>query len=381
MNYNHLILIAFQNPAQLSKLNLAEWDRLLRQARRGGLLARLYTLLDECDLLEQVPEQPRRHLAWANTVAERHTLAVQWEVALISQALSQTGIPIILLKGAAYVMAKLPTARGRIFSDIDIMVPKDRLNEVEAALMLHGWATTHHDAYDQHYYRTWMHELPPMQHIKRMTVLDVHHAILPKTTAIHPDPAQLRAAAVKLDVSSQLSTLAPVDMVLHSATHLFHDGELEQGLRDLLDIDSLLEHFSDLPAFWSDLIQRAQKLELTRPLFYALRYAMLLLQTPVPPATTHQLDRPNRPMLALMDSLFIRALLPNHASCSDLLSGTARALLYVRANWLRMPPLLLARHLLHKALISPKTKHEHTHSERPISRKFRKERNKTRGHL
>lgn len=368
---NHLILIAFQNPTSLTRLSLAEWDVLLRQARRGGLLARLHALLEELDLLKEVPAQPRRHLVWANTIAARHTLAVQWEVAQIRQALSPTGIPLILLKGAAYVMAKLPTARGRIFSDIDIMVPKDRLNEVEAALMLHGWATTHHDTYDQHYYRTWMHELPPMQHIKRMTVLDVHHAILPETTAIHPDPAQLRAAAVRLDASGQIMTLAFVDMVLHSATHLFHDGELEQGLRDLLDIDSLLQHFGSLPSFWTQLIERARELELTRPLFYALRYATLLLHTPVPPTTVSHFDHPNRLLLALMDSLFIRALLPNHASCSDLLTGTARSLLYVRANWLRMPPLLLARHLFHKAFISPKTEHVHTQSDRTVPRQFR----------
>jgi hypothetical protein len=29
-------------------------------------------------------------------------------------------------------------------------------------------------------------------------------------------------------------------------------------------------------------------------------------------------------------------------------------MLYVRGNWLRMPPLLLTRHLLHKALLSPR---------------------------
>ncbi len=59
-------------------------------------------------------------------------------------------------------------------------------------------------------------------------------------------------------------------------------------------------------------------------------------------------------MLALMDALFLRALLPDHPSCSDRLSGIARKLLYVRANRLRMPPLLLAQHLFHKAFISPR---------------------------
>jgi hypothetical protein len=30
-------------------------------------------------------------------------------------------------------------------------------------------------------------------------------------------------------------------------------------------------------------------------------------------------------------------------------------MLYVRGNWLRMPPLLLSRHLFHKAFLSPGT--------------------------
>jgi hypothetical protein len=153
-----------------------------------------------------------------------------------------------------------------------------------------------------------------------------------------------------------LMVLAPADMVLHSAVHLLHDGELDNGLRDLVDIDSLLRHFSCLPSFWPTLVDRAGELELTRPLFYALRYATRMLSTPVPSAVMEaaQVDRPNRLMLALMDRLFGRALLPDHASCVDWFTTPARLMLYIRANWLRMPPSLLARHLFHKAFLSSK---------------------------
>ena len=356
MNFPTLVLHAFRQPDSLISLSLADWDLLLRQARSANLLARLYVVLDERGLLEMVPPQPREHLEWSHATAERHTQAVHWEVSLIRKALAKAGVPIILLKGAAYVMASLPSARGRLFTDIDIMVPKDRLNEVEAALMLHGWAATHHDAYDQRYYRTWMHELPPMRHVRRSTVIDVHHAILPETASIHPDPEKLRAAACALEEYEGLMVLAPTDMVLHSAAHLFHDGELENGLRDLVDIDSLLRHFGNLSTFWPELVERAVELELTRPLFYALRYAENFLHTPIPAGTMEaaRVGRPDRFTLALMDRLFTRALMPVHPSCSDAFTGGARWLLYVRANWLRMPPLLLARHLFHKAFISSK---------------------------
>lgn len=351
-----LILQVLRQPDALTSLSLADWDLMLRQARHANLLAHLYVLLEERGLIEQVPPQPREHLESSHIIAERHTQAVQWEVILIRKALAKIGVPVILLKGAAYVMAKLPSARGRLFSDIDIMVPKGSLNEVEAALMLHGWAATHHDAYDQRYYRTWMHELPPMRHIKRSTVIDVHHAILPETAYFRPAPEKLRAAAQTLDGYDDLKVFAPVDMVLHSAAHLFHEAELDNGLRDLVDIDNLLHHFSNLPSFWPELVERAKELELTRPLFYALRYSMLILHTPIPADTMRaaEVGRPSRPTLALMDGLFTRALMPLHPSCSDRLTGVARRMLYVRANWLRMPPLLLARHLFHKAFISPK---------------------------
>ena len=356
MIQNYLILRALREPEALISLSLLDWDLLIRQARRANLLARICLSLDERGLLEQVPPKPREHLKWSRVISERHTQAIHWEITQIRNALAKTGLPVILLKGAAYVMAKLPSAKGRLFSDIDIIVPKGSLNAVEAALMLHGWAATHHDAYDQRYYRTWMHELPPMQHIKRMTVIDVHHAILPETAVLHPDSAKLLAAAQLLDGYNDLKVFAPVDMVLHSAVHLFYNDQLDQGLRDLVDIDSLLRHFNNLPAFWPNLAVRARELELSRPLFYALRYAIHFLKTPIPLGMIEaaKSGRPNPLALIFTDQLFERALMPAHKSCSDWLTGAARQILYVRATWLRMPPLLLARHLFHKAFISPK---------------------------
>jgi hypothetical protein len=101
---------------------------------------------------------------------------------------------------------------------------------------------------------------------------------------------------------------------------------------------------------------RAQELELGRPLFYALRYCTRLLGTPVPAAVLDaaRAARPPAPLLALMDALFTRALRPPHPECAGRLDPLAHALLYIRGNWLRMPPLMLSRHLFHKAFISPK---------------------------
>lgn len=351
-----LLVRVLRAPATMAGLTLPEWDLLLRQATAANVTVSLYYLAEEGSLLAQIPAQPREHLLWARALGERHRQAVCFEVAKIRAALAEAAVPLILLKGAAYLIAGLPPGAGRLFSDIDILVPKARLAEVEGVLILHGWAASKLDDYDQRYYRQWMHELPPMQHMHRQSVIDVHHAILPETAAVRPDPDKLRAAARPLPGMPDVHTLAPVDIVLHSAVHLFYDGEFDKGLRDLLDLHRLLQHFGATPGFWAALPRRAHELALARPLFYALRYTQWLFATGVPPGTLAAIAGagPNAPLLALMDALFRRALLPAHASCSDRLSAGARFLLYIRGNWLRMPPFMLSRHLLHKAFVSPK---------------------------
>jgi hypothetical protein len=346
---------ALRRPDALLRFSVADWDKLVRQARSAGLLARVCHVLDQHNMIDAIPTEARWHFDAAATLANKQQLAVRWEVEKIREALADLAIPVFLLKGSAYVMADLSAATGRLFNDIDILVPRDQLGPGEAALMLAGWHPTGLSHYDQRYYRCWMHEIPPLQHIKRATVIDVHHAILPDTARYHPDSAKLRNRAVAVDGLPGVFVLAEEDRILHSATHLFHDGELPHGLRDLTDIDLLLRAAAEHPDFWPRLLARAEELQLSRPLFYALRYASHFLATPVPDSVAASLDKhaPNRFTLALMDNVFRRVLAPAHASCSDFFTPAARLAAFVRAHWLRMPVHLLIPHLFHKAVISP----------------------------
>jgi len=125
--------------------------------------------------------------------------------------------------------------------------------------------------------------------------------------------------------------------------------ELSHGLRDLADFDSLLRHFGARASFWPELAARATELGLARPLHYGLRYAAAMLGTPLPGEAVKPAAKPAFGIEALMDALFLRALQPDHPAAADWLTPLARWALYVRAHWLRMPPLLLVRHLAVKA--------------------------------
>ena len=345
-----LLLNGLIRPVDLVDLTEPEWDALLPRARAGHLLARLGAELNAHDLTDRLPGGVRNHLAAAGVLTARHERKVRWETNRLERALKELGVPILLLKGAAYYAVGLPAAATRLVSDTDIMVPREALGAVEAALERAGWQPIKLDPYDQRYYRTWMHELPPLVHRERGTVVDLHHTILPPTSRLKPDSAKLWSAARRLG-DGPLHVLAPQDMVLHSAAHLFQDGDLRWSLRELVDIADLLSHFERVePGFWSDLVPRSAVLDLGRPLFYALRYCRRLLHVAIPEPALRAARKhaPPRPIMVAMDWLVPRVLVP--ASRHGTAGGGAGMLLYIRSHWLRMPPWLLARHLTHQTI-------------------------------
>ncbi|MDD2658231.1 MAG: nucleotidyltransferase family protein [Methylococcales bacterium] len=347
-------------PRQALKLNLRQWDLLIRQARNANVLARLCYLFDSEGILKQIPAQPYAHILSTQTYADRFYISLNLEVACIQEALKELNVPLVLLKGSAYFIAGNIAANGRIFSDVDILVPEDKLLEVEIALIKAGWMTNTIDPYDQKYYRQWMHEIPPLRHLKRQTSIDVHHNILPKTTRFCPDANKLLANIVKIP-EKNIWVLSPEDRVLHSAAHLFHEGEFAHGFRDLSDLDLLFKEFSEQENFWVKILQRSKDLNQQVPLYYALRYTHKILHTPIPKnvLTASEQQSPSRIYTKLMDALFLRALMPNHESCNDSWTGLARWLLFVRSHWLKMPVYLMVPHLLRKAFrrVSGKERH------------------------
>lgn len=326
-----------------------DWDLAVRQGRSAGLLATVHHLLSDTDILAQVPERPRIHLEAAHRIATRHHEVTQREVSELYLLMEHIGVPMIALKGAAYVVADLDAAKGRLFGDVDIMVPRGALADVERALGRNGWVQENQNAYDDRYYRKWMHEIPARRHMQRGTVLDVHHNILPLTARNKPKAELLWKADLRVKGFDDMYVLSREDMLLHTASHLFCNGEFDRGLRDLYDFRCLAWEFSSDPQFWAKVSERAHELDLVKPLAYAVRYANLLINASIP-----TLDSPNISVATMrfMDALFTRGLAPNHSSAKDIWTATTLFTLYVRGHYLRMPLHLLVPHLLYKATLA-----------------------------
>ncbi len=346
------LLAALRDPSLTRSWDLPTWHRVIQAARAANLMSRLAIALDDAGLLPALPAPVRPHCVAALRLCAHQIEAVRRECRHIARAMEAVGAPVVLLKGAAYAMGGLQAARGRLFGDIDVLVARDSLPRAEAALMQWGWTTGAIDPYDDRYYRQWMHEIPPMMHRARGTLIDVHHNILPSTSRHVPDPSIIFAASTPTEFAP-LSLPSREHMVIHSAVHLFHEGEANNALRDLIDLSCLMTESAD-PDFWSALIRDSAALGLVWPVFLAVRYAKRFLQTDIPDAVLADLHRRSgfgSWRLRWLDTLYLAAFLGHRSSASTpqaMLLGTA---LYVRAHALRMPLFQLGAHLSRKAFL------------------------------
>lgn len=344
-----LLLRCLTDPRECSSLRDAEWDVLIRSARSARLLGVLAARIDRSAPGKLPPAAERQLLAGRIEARFRRQKVLH----LLHAFEAQLGIPsasTVLLKGAAYIVQGLALAEGRLPADVDVMVRRGALNKVEQALLAAGWEFEKTDAYDQHYYRAWSHELPPMKCAGQALELDLHHAILPPLGRLRPDTEALFAAAIPV-AGTPYRVLSPADQVLHAAAHLFQDSDCIGRLRDLVDFDALVRELSANDAtFWDVLGERARLHHLGRPLWYALSFGQAWLGTPAPASLLQERGfAPPAPALGAMRAMVPLALFPvDPDSERTRASAAAATLLEARAVWLRMPPHLVLYHAANK---------------------------------
>jgi hypothetical protein len=336
MNPAMLLATVLREPSRVEGLTAPEWTALFAVARAEQLIGTLAHRIDGLAM----PPSAARLVRDAVASAEQGRTAALWEAEMARRALAPLDMPVVLLKGTAYAAAGLSPSTGRSIGDLDILVPRERIEDAEAALLGAGWEWVKSDPYDDAYYRQWMHELPPLIHRDRDKMIDVHHTILPLTARITPDATALLEGSIALE--NGLRILRPEDMVIHAVAHLIADGDLAGGMRNLWDIDRLVREFSERDEdFCLSVYEEAWPHGLLPAVTRAFRLAAVLYGTPV-----KSYSSPIRVSLEpkRSDALFLRRLTARNGWGSSTRKFIQLGF-YLRSHWLRMPPLMLARHL------------------------------------
>ncbi|WP_306522088.1 nucleotidyltransferase family protein [Rheinheimera sp.] len=325
-----------------------DWASIIRVLRYQQCLARLGWRLRDKGLLATLPDYVLNHLKNAELIAQKQYHQVQYEAKLLNRLLKPLTTNLLFLKGAAYSLTEhANVGLGRTYSDIDLLVDRPSLLRIEQELCLYGFFAEDLDEYDQKYYREWSHEIPPLRHGNRGTLLDVHHNLLPLMTGRAPD-IQLFFRHTQ-QTSAGYFVFSPAAMLLHSAIHLLLSEEIKHGFRDLTDLYLILEQYQS-PDFWQELLLLATQSGFASELFLALRYNQKILAFDVPPQVWQQLEpyQPGKFQQRCLDFIFMRKLQPAHPISATSADAIADFLLLLRGHYLKMPLWLLLKHLSRK---------------------------------
>jgi hypothetical protein len=176
--------------------------------------------------------------------------------------------------------------------------------------------------------------------------IDLHHTITPVTSRLQPNKDLLSGGTRNIE-GERFRVLHPVDQVIHAAVHLFQDSELADRLRDLVDFDGLVREHLRTDDAWAEFLGRTVAHGMERPVWYALRYGREWFGTPIPKSAS--LPAPSAFHAASVDWIVTRCMPPRLTGRPEPIGRRfARAAGTVRYHWLRMPPALLARHVVQK---------------------------------
>lgn len=328
------------SPEAVSTVSDWDWNDIVLAARKNQLTGQLAARLQKANLTEHIPFAVRRHLDLEVLTSTRRGESALWEIATIRRAVDSQ-FRLILLKGCAYLAAGDDNSQGRLFSDIDMMVRREDLPGVEMNLVAVGWKPGSVSAYDAAYYRNWMHEVPPMAHVRRHTVVDLHHAINPPISRYYVNPERLMANLVT--ISPGVFALSPTDRIVHCALHLLQEGESRKLLRDLFDLFLLLEQHHCGDSSPSQLMKRAMELNVERPVATAINVARAVFGR----AGTQKTEN-----LDWLGRCVRRAALGAHGT-PDMVTGFAATAILAHSHWMKMPFNILLPHLLKKSMMRP----------------------------
>jgi hypothetical protein len=339
---NQHLLAFFTNPANfIQRAKARQWTEFLQQAREHGLTARFYYVLQQQSLLHLVPEKVRQHGKSAAYYAEKQQHSLYFELQQLESLLATVDCPCILLKGAAYRALALPVSFGRLFADIDILVPASWLQQIRDKLFINGFLEGAISDYDRDYYLNWSHQNPPLQHFQRGTVIDLHHHIYPTASAKKIDIAPLFNHAEVLPGSS-FKVPKAAHLFIHAAVHLFYQEESHKLVKDIIDLNDLLLAVEQQQQT-TLLLQQAKEMAVHSAVINACWVLAALFANPTAQHLLAKVpDQPQRGVCKL-----VLAMLQGRG----LSAWLARKLWFIRGHALKMRWQVLLYHALAKPII------------------------------
>ena len=256
-----------------------EWEAFRQAACQLGVSIlvnqRLLGIKDEIKIPESLLT------AWHQEVLTSSTrnMLMLHEAGIILKMLRSQGLDVIVLKGLYLVENVYQNVSLRKFSDLDLLVRREKVNAVIACMNGLGYAVeTYFDSQDEN--RDIKH-VPPMTKPGGPYV-EIHWTILEEDEPFTIDTEGLWQRAMPAGVAGvDVLSLGVEDLLLHLCVHLGYQHHLKIGLHGLYDIAEVLWYFQG-QVDWDRLTDIASQWGVEHVIWLVFKLADELLGAEVP---------------------------------------------------------------------------------------------------
>ncbi len=219
-----------------------------------------------------------------------HNMKLQAELALVVNALNNSQIPVIVLKGLYLASCVYEQVGQREMDDVDLLIPENSLHAAREVLITLGY--TGPEPSDISVLKKYYHHLPPLTKSGTICV-ELHWNIANpgNNDSIKPDELWSRAERIKI-AEADLWTLCPEDVLLHLCLHTSYQHQFAFGLRPFCDIATVIAS-PDISIDWEAVVSRSVRLNWKRGTYLSLKLAQILSGAQVPQSVLQALKPAN----------------------------------------------------------------------------------------
>ncbi|MEA2641256.1 MAG: hypothetical protein QOF51_2650 [Chloroflexota bacterium] len=288
-----------------------DWDRFVAEACNHGLAPMVHAGL--ASLNTPFPSEARAALR-ARAIRDTVHHAALFEPALRSTlgVLGEAGLHPIALKGSALAYLAYPKPTYRTLSDIDLLVPFDRLDQAADCLIRNGYQRYEQSLPDGHQH------LPPFITPDGRFVIELHHHVLAEANPYVLDMRGFWARSQQRELAGvQATVLAPTDILLHVCIHLaFGHRYAFFPLRTFVDILAMTDCARE-PLDWDLLLDTVQQTRTAGAVYWPLRLSQDWFGATIPPFVLDRLA-PSRITRGLMERVIESPYIVNERAPEEL---------------------------------------------------------------
>ncbi len=309
-----------------------DWEKLGWLAERERAAPVLWGLLQEIQGSSGALPEEAAHLQRLAMVSEFRMMHLEQRLADSLEALSEAGIDVMLLKGAALAMTVYGSFARRPMVDVDILVHVDEALRARDVLLGDGWISTETDELESFYRRH--HHLPTLVDGRGMdTQLELHTGLFFEGNPFDFPMADLWRRAVPLTAGGRrVFVPSQQDQLLHLCLHFAWSHMMSSGAwRTFRDIRALMA--AGEPD-WDAFVALARKSRGGSCCYWTLRLAHDLVDVRIPAEVLASLRPPlSDAMLARVERHFAYTLLPFEVPCPSVFVARSMWRLGVRPRW------------------------------------------------